>query len=192
MSSRPVGYWVIRTPKHKHCDKGVVTPDQATMPTRPFSSSARKGHGKIRGKNMTGIMLFLLIIFALWCWCATLWFHTFSPEAGSYRGIPKTICPFTMNGPGVPTFKHRDDLGDIVQQEGFTKGLELGVQHGYYSNAMLSRWPKCVEYHLVDLWGPWKTTKTMPIKIKRDRTRYTKMPWKDSVHGRTRFVSAGI
>jgi hypothetical protein len=59
-----------------------------------------------------------------------------------------------MTGAGVPTFKHRDDIGDILQLEGFTTGLELGVQYGYYSNAMLSRWSKCVEYHLVDLWGP--------------------------------------
>ena len=63
-------------------------------------------------------------------------------------------CPTTMNGPGVPTFKHRDDLGDIIEAEGKTRGLELGVQYGYYSNAMLTRWHKCAEYHLVDVWAP--------------------------------------
>ncbi|KAL7525472.1 hypothetical protein ACHAWF_001377 [Thalassiosira exigua] len=62
-------------------------------------------------------------------------------------------CPSVMDGPGVPTFKLREDLGIIVQNEGFTKGLELGVQTGYYSEAMLSRWKNCAEYHLVDLWG---------------------------------------
>ncbi len=32
-----------------------------------------------------------------------------------------------MNGAGVPTFKHGDALGDIVQQEGYTMGLEYGI-----------------------------------------------------------------
>ena len=113
-----------------------VTRDQAIMPTRAFSHSARKSHGKVRGKTMTGIML--LIIFASRFWRATLWFHTFTPKAGLYQGSHSTSCPFTMNGAGVITFKHRNDLGDIVQQEGFTMCLELGVQHGYFSNAMLS------------------------------------------------------
>ena len=167
-----------------------MTRDQAIMPTRAFSHSARKGHGKFRGKTLTGIML--LIILASWFWCTTSWFHTFTPKAGSYQGSHSTSCPFTMNGAGVPTFKRRDDLGDIVQQEGFTMGLELGVQHGYFSNAMLSRWPKCVEYHLLICGVPWKITKTMPIKIKRVRTRYTKVQWKDSVHGRTKFTCVGI
>lgn len=62
-----------------------------------------------------------------------------------------TLC--TMGGPGVPTFKERDDLGTILQSEGFTRGLELGVQHGIYAHTILSKWHNCTEYHLVDLWA---------------------------------------
>lgn len=62
-------------------------------------------------------------------------------------------CPSVMEGPGVPTFKTRSELGRIAQAEGFAIGVELGVQNGYYSKEMLSSWPGCEEYHLVDLWG---------------------------------------
>lgn len=62
-------------------------------------------------------------------------------------------CPSFMEGPGVPTFKTRDQLGSIIQNEGFSIGVELGVQNGLYSKAILSAWPNCSEYHLVDLWG---------------------------------------
>ena len=93
-----------------------------------------------------------------------------------------------MNGAGVPTFKHRDDLGDIVQQEGFTMGLELGMQHGYFSNAMLSRWPKCVEYHLVDLWGPLKYYEDYANKDQKSQDKIYKgamerlRTWKNKIH----------
>jgi hypothetical protein len=60
--------------------------------------------------------------------------------------------PCTMGGPGVPTFKERDDLSSIIQSEGFTRGLELGVQQGFYAHTILSKWHSS-EYHLVDLWA---------------------------------------
>jgi hypothetical protein len=65
----------------------------------------------------------------------------------------ETSCPSLMNGPGVPTFKSRDDLGEVMQKEGFSVGIELGVQHGHYSRVILSKWPSCTKYHLVDLWA---------------------------------------
>jgi hypothetical protein len=66
---------------------------------------------------------------------------------------PRAQCPSLMQGPGVPTFKSRNDLGKIMQDEGFHIGVELGVQHGGYAHGMLSTWPNCSEYHLVDLWA---------------------------------------
>jgi hypothetical protein len=58
-----------------------------------------------------------------------------------------------MAGAGVPTFKERNDLGNIMQSENFTVGAELGVQNGFYAAEILTRWPSCTEYNLVDLWG---------------------------------------
>ena len=59
-------------------------------------------------------------------------------------------CPPSslMNGNGVPTFKGRGELGLIVQSEGFTVGVELGVQHGFFASEMLTHWTNCTEYHL--------------------------------------------
>jgi len=58
-----------------------------------------------------------------------------------------------MHGGGVPTFMKREELGTIIQAEGLTRGIELGVQRGYFSKSILSNWPSCTEFHLVDLWG---------------------------------------
>ncbi len=44
-----------------------------------------------------------------------------------------TGCLSLMVGVGVPTFKTRADLGNVMQSEGFTVGVKLGVQNGYHS-----------------------------------------------------------
>ena len=64
--------------------------------------------------------------------------------------LGKGGCPSSslMNGKGVPTFKGRGELGIIMQSEGFTVGVELGVQHGFFASEMLSHWTNCTEYHL--------------------------------------------
>lgn len=60
-------------------------------------------------------------------------------------------CSEPMRGRGVPTFKSRDELGNILEEEGKTIGVELGVQRGFLSKGFLTRWPSCKEYHMVDL-----------------------------------------
>jgi hypothetical protein len=66
----------------------------------------------------------------------------------------KSSCPSLMHGKGVPTFKTRNDIAAILNNEpGFHRGVELGVQHGHFSLHTLTNWPNCDEYHLVDLWG---------------------------------------
>ena len=62
-------------------------------------------------------------------------------------------CSETVRNQGVPTFMDRNQLGSILERENKTVGVELGVQGGYYSNIILSQWPSCREYHLVDLWA---------------------------------------
>jgi hypothetical protein len=64
-----------------------------------------------------------------------------------------------MTSRGVPTFKSRDELGNILEEEKKTIGVELGVQHGFLSKAFLTRWPSCTEYMLVDLWAPQENYK---------------------------------
>ena len=40
-----------------------------------------------------------------------------------------TGCPSLMAGVGIPTFKTRADLVNVMQSEGFTVGVELGGQN---------------------------------------------------------------
>ncbi|KAL7501934.1 hypothetical protein ACHAXN_000082 [Cyclotella atomus] len=78
-----------------------------------------------------------------------------------------SLC--TMGGPPVPTFKLREDLGKILQnEENFTKGIELGVQKGMYSQAILSEWSNCKEYHLVDCWAEQQNYKDV-ADVNQDR-----------------------
>lgn len=53
----------------------------------------------------------------------------------------------------IPTFKSRNQLGFILEAEGFKTGIELGVQRGLYSNTILSHWKSAELYVLVDLWA---------------------------------------
>ena len=50
-------------------------------------------------------------------------------------------------------FKHRDDLGAILQKLGFTVGAELGVQQGFFAETTLRQWPRAKTYLLVDVWA---------------------------------------
>ncbi|CEL92384.1 unnamed protein product [Vitrella brassicaformis CCMP3155] len=71
--------------------------------------------------------------------------------------------------PPLPLLDTRADLGDVLERENKTVGVELGVQRGTvrlsdctdvtpalvsgeFAAEVLSRWPKCRKYYLVDLW----------------------------------------
>lgn len=54
----------------------------------------------------------------------------------------------------VPTFRLRWDLGDIVENEGMSSGVQLGVERGIFSAQLLDRWQSCKRFVLVDLWAP--------------------------------------
>lgn len=88
----------------------------------------------------------------------------------------------------MPTFKNRNDLGTILENEGFTRGLELGVQKGLYAKTILSKWPSCTEYHLVDLWGVQENYEDVANVNQEaqdknyESTLETLKEWKDKLH----------
>ena len=88
---------------------------------------------------------------------------------------------------GVPTFTHRNHLGDILQQEQMTRGVELGVQEGIYAKQLLTRWPSCKEYHLVDIWAPQENYKDVANvgQAAQDSKYQTALrntyPWNDKI-----------
>ena len=112
----------------------------------------------------------------------------------------KSHCPTLMDGHGVPTFKTRDDLGDIVQREGFERGIELGVQQGFYfyARTMLQKWTSCKEYHLVDLWAPQANYKDIANvdanghELKYQETLANLKPWEDKTHVCRNFTTTCV
>lgn len=96
------------------------------MPNKVTSfSSRRAGTGnKAQRRSSTIVLSVLLCVLFVLCLMTQIWlFGHISLK--DHNNKPKANCPSTMAGPGVPTFKHRDDLGDIAKLEGFTMGLEL-------------------------------------------------------------------
>jgi len=54
---------------------------------------------------------------------------------------------------GFKPIEDRLDIGNILESKKFKTGAEVGVQGGNNAKNILERWPSCVEFHLVDLWG---------------------------------------
>jgi predicted O-methyltransferase YrrM len=69
--------------------------------------------------------------------------------------------------PIIP-IKRRGDLGSLVQAEGFTSAIEIGVQKGEYAAVVLSQWPANTEYWCVDLWQVQKNYHDMANAVNHD------------------------
>jgi hypothetical protein len=80
--------------------------------------------------------------------------YVFQPIDKKSAQNKNSTCSSWMKGRGVPTFKTRFGLPKLLdKEEGFHRGIELGVQEGKFSYWTLMHWTNCTEYHLVDLWG---------------------------------------
>ena len=96
---------------------------------------------------------------------------------------------------GVPTFMTRDKLGEILNAEGHTIGVELGVQKGLYSKTLLSKWHSVQEYHLVDVWAPQENYKDGANLAQDgqdrnyDQTMSNVAKWKDKIRVCRDFTS---
>jgi hypothetical protein len=44
-------------------------------------------------------------------------------------------------------------LGDLLEAQKLTHGLEMGVQNGLNANTILTRWKSCQSFALVNLWA---------------------------------------
>lgn len=52
-----------------------------------------------------------------------------------------------------PPLPNRNAIHPILEQLGFTTGIEVGVQKGRNALVTLRSWPSCTSYKLVDIWG---------------------------------------
>ena len=62
--------------------------------------------------------------------------------------VARQIPPADFDG----RIKWRWQIGQLLENEGKLNGAELGVQLGVFSQQMLSNWPSCKSYMLVDVW----------------------------------------
>ena len=73
--------------------------------------------------------------------------------------LPSSSPVFGSNGTQalapIAVFGYRSDLGSMLQLEfPHGKGIELGVQAGFFAKSTLSGWTSCASYVLVDTWAP--------------------------------------
>ena len=58
------------------------------------------------------------------------------------------LCPKPIR-----TLKKKGEIPFVLQEEGMRVGVEVGVFRGGFSNWVLSNWPACTKYYMVDLWS---------------------------------------
>ena len=56
----------------------------------------------------------------------------------------------------LPILQSRDEFGELLTKQKFSSGAEVGVQQGFFSEKLLSTWPTCREFHLIDIWAHQK------------------------------------
>jgi hypothetical protein len=87
----------------------------------------------------------------------------------------------------IPTFKHRNELGQLLDREGFKIGAELGVQEGRYTEKLLQGWKGVEKYVLVDVWRSqenYKDIANVPNDKQEEYFRTTQnyiKPWTDKI-----------
>jgi len=53
----------------------------------------------------------------------------------------------------IPLIQHRNDIAKVLQDRSdYQIGIEVGVQRGIFSSHVLTNWPNCKAYYLVDVW----------------------------------------
>ncbi|GMI37667.1 hypothetical protein TrCOL_g8544 [Triparma columacea] len=73
------------------------------------------------------------------------------------RLIAKQACEGQSAPVPIPSLGARSGIGDLLEGEGFTSGVEVGVQKGNNARKMLDRWPSG-NLLLVDPWSPMGST----------------------------------
>lgn len=87
----------------------------------------------------------------------------------------------------IPTYKHRNELGLVLDREGLKIGAELGVQEGSYTQKLLQNWRGMSKYVLVDVWPSqehYEDIANVPNDKQEEYFRTTQTnikPWSDKI-----------
>lgn len=71
------------------------------------------------------------------------------PVAPSFLSSSSSCYPKV----GFRPLKEREELGDLLEEHGFTTGVEVGVKQGVFAKVILDKWKSCKSYMLVDVWA---------------------------------------
>lgn len=88
---------------------------------------------------------------------------------------------------GLRPLKNRDEIGILLQEHGFTTGVEVGVKKGEFAKQILDTWKSCVSYKLVDLWDKQENYKDIANVESQVHEEYYKEtlsrlePYKDKI-----------
>ena len=69
-------------------------------------------------------------------------------EPSAARNKKAPFCPAPIR-----TLKKKGEIPLVLQEEDMRVGVEIGVFRGGFSNWVLSNWPACTKYYMVDLWS---------------------------------------
>ena len=79
----------------------------------------------------------------------------------------------------------RDSIGCLLNNLGFTRGVEVGVQAGIFTHTVLQSWTRCERYFLVDVWAHQENYKdTANVQDSRHEELYQEtlqrlQPWRN-------------
>ena len=68
---------------------------------------------------------------------------------------PRAWMPQSQPGPidePISRISNRDQIPELLEEEGATRGAEIGVNVAHYARRVLSLWDKCQKYILIDAW----------------------------------------
>jgi hypothetical protein len=100
-------------------------------------------------RKMNGSLSLLLCLLVL----ISFWSMSGSPRLGGYSSLIVSGTPAINKQTPLVAPETRDQISEILQGYNFSRGAELGVQTGVYSEHMLNIWTSCRKYYLVDIWA---------------------------------------
>lgn len=130
------------------------------------------------------MVLVVLIIFGIISLNSPTWFKCIPASTRKISG-QGDFSKYVFKA--IPPLRKRNHLGHLLESEGKTSGVELGVQRGIFAADILSQWPSAKRYVLVDLWSTQTNYNDIANKGNNIQEEYKK----ETLSRMERFISRG-
>ncbi|CAL6335533.1 unnamed protein product [Bathycoccus prasinos] len=110
--------------------------------------------------------LVIIVTLLFWKRSTSSSHHPALAELNSYpnSSFSMPTCSLQYFFKPIEPLKRRNDIGFLLEREGFTIGAELGVRTGNFASRTLQSWKSCSKYVLVDAWVPLDNYKDLANK----------------------------